>query len=121
MNKLLKVIIVGLASAWLASGCVQGHKDMYYWGEYESILQDMYTEPGSAGFDVQIEKLTTDIQRAADDGKPTPPGIYAHLGFVYATQGNSVKAKQSFIKEKKLYPESATFINGLMKRAFKRG
>lgn len=120
MNNKLRVMIIGLAGLGFIAGCAPVHKDMYYWGEYESLLHDMYENPGEAAPDVQIEKLITDIQQARDSGKNTPPGIYAHLGFVYASQGDLNKAKSAFSKEKKLYPESAVFINGLMKRAFKR-
>lgn len=121
MKNILKVLVIGLVSVLLIAGCAPGHKDMYYWGEYENMLNDMYSNPGNTGLDVQIEKLNTDIQQAADAGKPSPPGVYAHLGFLYASQGDITQAKKAFNIEKKLFPESATFINGMMKRAFKRG
>jgi len=121
MNKIVKVLVIGLVSVLLVAGCATGHKDMYYWGEYENMLNDMYSNPGNTGLDVQIEKIHTDINHADEEGKPSPPGLYAHLGFLYASQGDIAKAKKAFNIEKKLFPESATFINGMMKRAFKRG
>jgi len=121
MNKIIKVLLIGVVSLGFVAACAPTHKDMYYWGEYEHLLHDMYINPGKAAPDVQIEKLTADIKQAKDNGKSTPPGVYAHLGFAYASQGDLVKAKSAFTKEKKLFPESASFIDGLMKRAFKRG
>lgn len=121
MNKLFKLLSLSLICIWLASGCAPRHKNIYYWGQYEHLLHDMYINPGKAAPDVQIDKLNTDIQQAADNGKPVPPGIYAHLGFVYATQGDGVRAKAAFNQEKEMYPESSQFIDGLMKRAFKKG
>lgn len=118
-NKSVILLLCAL-STLVASGCSQ-KPSMYYWGEYEGLVYKMYIEPGNAEPDVQIEKLKNDIQRAQDQGKKTPPGIYAHLGFMYATVGNNQLATESFSQEKILFPESAKFLDGMMKRALKEG
>lgn len=112
------ILLLAALSITLLSGCVK-KPTMYYWGEYESLIYSMYIEPGTAEPDVQIEKLKNDIQLAERTGKKTPPGIHAHLGFMYAAAGNSALAKDSFAHEKALFPESAKFIDGMMARAFK--
>ena len=114
------ILLLSALSISLFSGCT-AKPTMYYWGEYESLIYKMYIEPGTAEPDVQIEKLTTDILRAKELGKKTPPGIHAHLGFMYAAAGNSALAKDAFAQEKALFPESAKFIDGMMARAFKEG
>ncbi|MCP4353079.1 MAG: DUF4810 domain-containing protein [Desulfobacterales bacterium] len=95
----------------LCGGCVA--KTMYYWGEYEDIVYDMYMTPGKADPLTQIEKLTKDIQRAEKEKKPVPPGIYMHLGMIYAMEGNFALAKNAFEEEKRRYPESTVLINRL--------
>jgi hypothetical protein len=114
INK-LAVAGAGLALLFL-SGCAQQPKPLYHWGDYENLLYVMYTEPGSADPDMQIEKLTADIQQAHAKDLRIAPGIHAHLGYMYALKGNMASAKTEFIKEKQLYPESATFIDGMLAR-----
>ena len=95
---------------------------MYYWGNYESLLYSMYIEAGSAEADVQIEKLTNDIKESENRStESVPPGIYAHLGFMYASLGKVDLAVESFNREKSLFPESSRFIDGMMNRALARG
>ncbi len=112
----LLIIIVSLL---FLSGCVKPANDIYYWGEYEQLIHDMYVEPGKADAVMQIEKLTADIQKAEGAGKPVPPGMYAHLGLMYAAQGKSAQGKAALLEEQKLYPESSTFVQGLIDRASK--
>jgi len=98
------------------TGCTSS-KSLYYWGSYEPILLDMYTAPGEADTLTQIEKLTNTIQRAQSQGMQVPPGLYAHLGMVYAQAGNPGLAIEAFNEEKNRYPESAHFIDGMLERA----
>ena len=96
------------------SGCAT-HK-MYYWGDYEELLYTQYQEPGKATPEYQIEKLQADIQKAKGQNKPLPPGFYAHLGYQYLQLGKSGEARQSFETEKKLFPESAVFMDRFLKK-----
>lgn len=100
----------------LLTGCAT-QKPLYYWGEYEALLLDIYASPGDADPNTQIEKLTSTIQRAQNQNLQVAPGVYAHLGMVYAQQGNPGMAAEALRTEKQLYPESADFIDGLLKRA----
>lgn len=100
----------------ILSGCASKNTH-YHWGEYENIVRDMYIEPGSEDPATQIEKLKTDIQQAENRGKPVPPGIYAHLGFMYALEGKVELSVAAFDQEKSLFPESKIFIDGMMARA----
>lgn len=107
-------------SVWLLSGCAStASNDIYYWGEYEQLIHDMYINPGKADAVMQIEKLTADIQKAESTGKRVPPGLYAHLGLMYSSQGQAAQAEAALREEQKLYPESTKFIQGLMDRASK--
>ncbi|WP_430010346.1 DUF4810 domain-containing protein [Methylophaga lonarensis] len=111
----LSVAGAGLALL-LLTGCAQQPKQLYHWGDYENLLYIMYTEPGAADPDMQIQKLTADIQQAHAKDLRIAPGIHAHLGYMYALKGNMASAKAEFIKEKQLYPESAIFIDGMLQR-----
>jgi hypothetical protein len=106
---------------FLASGCVTPPKVHYYWGNYEALLLNMYVEPGAADPFTQIEQLSVDIQQAENTGKPVPPGLYAHLGMMYALNGNASLAEAAFYKEQDFFPESEVLIDGMMARSLARG
>ena len=108
--------------AWLLlavfglQGCNQV-KEQYYWGRYENLIYQMYVQPGKATPEIQIDQLTVDIQKAENMGKTIAPGVYAHLGFMYALQGSMVSAEAAFEREVSIYPESKVLIEGLLARA----
>jgi hypothetical protein len=115
MKRKLILPVIMLA---LMSGCAS-QKSLYYWGEYEKVILDMYTAPGSADTYTQIEKLTRTIQQAQAQGRSIPPGLHAHLGMIYAKHGDPGLAIEAFEEEKRLYPESSVFIDGMLSRAKK--
>ena len=108
------LLLTTFVCAVLASGCSTNTK--YHWGSYEDLIHQSYAEPGSADPLTQIEKLTTDIEEAEAIGKLTPPGVHAHLGYMYILNGNQEQALASFTEEKTLFPESESFINGLLSK-----
>ncbi len=42
--------------------------------------------------------------------------MYANLGYLYLKAGQNDKAKDSFIKEKTVYPEAAHFMDRLIQK-----
>mgnify|MGYP003625533606 FL=1 len=111
-NKVLTIC----AAILFFSGCAS-NDNQYYWGEYENLVYKSHHTPGEVPPSLQIAQLQTDIAKAAVAGKPIPPGVYAHLGLMYAANGNKELALASLIKEKELFPESSRFIDGLIKRS----
>ncbi len=103
----------------LLSGCVTSPNNMYYWGDYERLIHNMYINPGSVDPQSQITKLETILQGSLESGLQVPPGIFAHLGMLYAMQGDVEAATVALEQEKRHYPESSTLINGMLSRALK--
>ena len=114
--KMIKWYMLPLLSILLLTGCATT-QELYYWGEYEQLILDSYINPGSVDPATQIEKINTDIQKAEAMGKRVAPGIYAHLGFLYAVEGKDSQSKAAFKQEQTLYPESTVFIEGMLNRA----
>lgn len=110
--------MVSVVSLFFVAGCAT-NKEIYYWGEYEQLIHDAYVLPGSADPQTQIEKLNTDLQKTEELGKKPAPGIYAHLGFLYAIEGRQSESKTALMEERLLYPESEIFIDGMMSRSLK--
>ena len=108
--------VLCIAAPLILSACAQSKPPLYRWGAYENLLYDMYARPGKAEPGVQIARLTEDIERTHAEGKRVPPGVHAHLGYMYYTQGNETAALEEFATERELFPESATFIDGMESR-----
>ena len=96
-------------------GCTTAPKSMYYWGNYPNDSYLMYAAPAKAEPSKQVDDLEQDIQKARAKGLAIPPGLYAHLGLMYMELNNTAKAEQYFLLESQHFPESATFINYLLK------
>ena len=99
----------------LAVGCAQ-KPQIYRWGVYEDLVYEMYAKPGKADPVTQVAKLSEDITRTQAEGKRVPPGVHAHLGYMYFLLGNTEAAYREFVTEREMFPESATFINGMLQR-----
>lgn len=102
----------------IVTGCHStSNRPQYYWGEYEQLIYDSYNKPGAATPALQIQKITRDIEKAKMHHQKIPPGLYAHLGMMYAAQGNKSLAIAAFNEEKKLFPESSILIDGMIQRS----
>ena len=96
------------------SGCAA--PTMYRWGEYQDLLYEMYAEPGNAPPEKQAEVLARQIGETRAKEQWVPPGVHAHLGYMYFLLGNEQAAAEQFEEEKAAFPESAVFIDGLLGR-----
>ena len=115
---LVRIFFV-VALAMLAAGCTQSSA-LYRWGDYESLLYDMYIRPGTADPTTQIARLTEDITRTQAQGQRVPPGVHAHLGYLYYTQGQLDAAYEQFVTEKSLFPEATHFVDVILARMKKK-
>lgn len=111
------LVLVVLGAAVGVAGCASESPHInYHWGHYEDLLYRMYSEPGAADPLEQIQMLSEDVERAAAQGQLVPPGIHAHLGYMYLLNGEPDRALEQFDLEKTEYPESTVFIDGMVNR-----
>jgi len=90
------------------------NNNIYGWEGYEPTVYEYY-QGGKSGPEQQIEELKQSIEKTRAIGKAVPPGLHAQLGLLYAKTGNTDKAFQEFTTEKTLFPESAAYMDFLMK------
>lgn len=112
--KTLANFALASAAAMLLSGCADDSpRQLYYWdGAYTSSVYEYLTEEGDAG--AQIAALEESLQKAYQRAAKVPPGLYAHLGLLYLSQGNGAKFKAYVEKEAELYPESRDYAMFLL-------
>ena len=112
--KTLADFALASAAALLLSGCTDDSpRQLYYWdGAYTSSVYEYLTEEGDAS--AQIAALEESLQKAYQRAAKVPPGLHAHLGLLYLSQGNGTKFKAYVEKEAELYPESRDYAMFLL-------
>ncbi len=113
MKKTVLQLMIATLLVFL-SACATPPK--YYWGQYETLIFSSYLKPGEISVPEAITILETDIEKAAANGKPVPPGLHAHLAVLLISNGDDGKAMHHFKMEKELFPESSHFIDGMIQR-----
>ena len=112
--KTLANFALAATAALLLSGCADDSpRQLYYWdGAYTGSVYEYLTQEGDAG--AQIAALEESLQKAYQRAAKIPPGLYAHLGLLYLSQGNGAKFKAYVEKETELYPESRDYAMFLL-------
>ncbi len=95
------------------TGC-QSTKPLYHYGSYQANVYEHFKNEDSA-VTQEIEALEQTISETSRNKLQVGPGIYAHLGYLYLQSGQRDTGISYLQKEQQLYPESAKFIEFLLK------
>ena len=104
--------LAALALAFAGASC--GSTSYYDWGDYEGSVYRVTAHPDGFDLGAEIDALEQQIELSQAKERPIPPGLHAHLGYLYSVAGNAARAREHFEREKSLYPESAHFVDYLM-------
>ena len=96
----------------LLAACVQAPKTLYQWEGYQPQVYEHFKGQSPQQ---QITELEKGLERIAAKGNVPPPGYRAHLGMLYAETGRDDLALQQLQAEKAAFPESAVYIDFLLK------
>jgi hypothetical protein len=107
---LAAVVLCGLFTA-----CAQPPKPLYQWNGYQSNLYDYFKTSG-ANAGEQIDKLEAQLVKNKAANEASPPGLHGHLALLYAKVGNDNAATAHLEAERALFPESAAYVDLLLKR-----
>lgn len=109
---------LALAGAVLLTGCATQPKTLYQWSEYQP---QVYQYLKGESPDQQIAAMEKDLMLFSAKGVSAPPGFHAHLGMLYSISGKPDQVIAQFEDEKKLFPESAAYMDFLLAKAKKGG
>ncbi|GGB40093.1 lipoprotein [Oceanisphaera marina] len=109
----MRVLLLAVMTAVL-SGCA-GPKTLYQWDGYQSSVYQHYQTDDSS-LSEQVAVLEESIEKARAGDRIVAPGLHAHLGLLYANSGREQQAMEQFEMEKRLFPESETFMSFLLKQ-----
>lgn len=105
-----------LAFALAVSACAPSSR--FEWGTYEGTLYAYSKKPESR--DAYRASLVSAIQRGEATNR-VAPGLNAELGYLFMEAGQTAEAIQHFEAEKRLFPESARFMDGVIARIRSNG
>ncbi|WP_336762706.1 DUF4810 domain-containing protein [Asaia sp. VD9] len=107
-------ILAGIALPAILAACsAPSTPPLYSWQNFQE-QQYLYLQ-GKTDPQVQITAMEKASEKARAKGLSVPPGFHAHLGLLYATSGRTDLAQQEFTQEKTLFPESALYMDFLLK------
>lgn len=111
--------VIGLAALTfqLLTGCHTPPTTIYEWSDYQPQVY-RYFKGGSP--DEQIQALEKAQELFKAHNTLAPPGFHAHLGMLYASVGKGDLGQNEFMTEKKLFPESAAYMDFLMNKTIKK-
>jgi hypothetical protein len=109
-----------LALVAMLTACAQAPKPLYMWDnfpreQYEALLHQGASPEG------QIQAMEQQASKAQTANAVLPPGFRAHLGMLYLNTGNIDKARELWLAEKRAFPESAPYIDQVLKRLDETG
>ena len=97
------------------AGCVQAPKQLYMWEAFPRQQYEVLLREGVSP-ESQIQALEAHAEKARATNSILPPGFRAHLGMLQLATGNANAARDMWEAEKVAFPESAAYIDGLLKR-----
>jgi hypothetical protein len=109
-------LMLALAGTAFLTGCASPPKTLYGWDGYQP---QVYQHLKGESPDQQIAEMEKALQTISAKGASVPPGFHAHLGMLYSIAGKSDQMVAQFEDEKKLFPESATYMDFLLAKVKK--
>lgn len=108
------IMLCLLAASALLAGCTAAPQSLYQWDAYQPSVYQYY-QPDNK-IDEQVSALEESLEKAKARNRAVAPGVHAHLGLLYANSGREQQAFEQFAIEKQLFPESAVFMDFLLKQ-----
>ncbi len=111
----MRTIFILLSALLLLVGCDEGPKPLYHYEDYSARYYDFKKNPSPESAAKLTQTLEKIIERAPQSAsRRVPPGIHAHLGYMYLQQGALSAARVQFEHEKAAYPEATRFMDRLI-------
>jgi hypothetical protein len=112
-----RIVRSALALALLVAGCgTSGSGRLYEWPSYPSSVLAVCSDFQDVDLPVHLAAFAKEIEEIEAEGHRVPPGMHAHLAYLYALAGDMASARRELEEEARLFPESTVFVEGALKR-----
>lgn len=105
---------LALVSTLCLVGCATKPNNLYDWQGYQNNVND-YLRGDKSSMDKQIASMEEDLKKIRAGAGVVPPGYNAHLGLLYAKQGNLNEFANRLDAETSQYPEAQSFMEFLLR------
>lgn len=102
-------------------GCATTTPPLYAWDGYQPQVYSYLKSHGADSPQAQIAVLEEAEQKVRARGAALPPGYQAHLAMLYSKAGQDAKTEERLAAEKAQFPESAPFMDFLMRTFAAKG
>ena len=113
-----KILWIGIAALPLFfAGCASNYKALYNWDAY-STQTYKYVKGGDEENTAALFEVYQKIMdgQAETIRQTNPPGVCADYGYLMIKAGRVEEGKALLRKEMELYPESAQFMNNIIRK-----
>jgi len=104
-----------VVAALALGGCAASPPQMYHWPDYQRNVYD-YMKGDTSNPAEQLQRMSVQADAARAAGKSLPPGFRAHVAVLEIQLGQYDDAKKQFEAEKAAFPESAQYMDFLLKQ-----
>lgn len=108
-------LLVAAVAAGALFGCASAPATLYQWDTYQKNVYQ-FLKHEDANPDEQLRLMRDQSEKSRLAGTRLPPGFRAHLGMLYLQLGQDGEAKQQLQAEKEAFPESAHYMDFLLKQ-----
>jgi hypothetical protein len=97
------------------AGCANRPPPLYSWESFPKLQYATLQRVGATPAE-QVGAMEAHAERARAANAALPPGFRAHLGMLKLSVGDADQARQMWQAEKLAFPESAPYMDQLLKR-----
>lgn len=108
-------LVAAIVAAIMLGGCAHAPAPMYHWDGYQKIVYS-YLKHDAGSPAEQLQSMTAQADIARTGGKRLPPGFHAHVAMLMVQLGQYDDAKKQLEAEKEEFPESASYMDFLLKQ-----
>jgi hypothetical protein len=107
---------IGVAVCAAFAGCANRPRPpLYIWESFPKLQYEALLHGGVPATE-QVAVLEAQAERARATGAALPPGFRAHLGMLKLAGGDIDRARELWLAEKSVFPESAPYMDQLLRR-----
>lgn len=110
-----KLVLSLMVIVLMLSSCTSSRQPLYSWSNYNTSSYNYLKNKDEKSMQDLIVTYDKIIAKQKGARKMVPPGIYADYGFIMIQSGKAAEGIKMLKMEVALYPESAQFINSIIK------
>lgn len=116
MSAATRRLLLAFSLCFVIAGCAsKARPPLYLWESFPKLQYEALLRAGSPPLE-QVPILESQAEKARALGAALPPGFRAHLGLLKLAAGDPDRARQLWVDEKTVFPESAPYMDQLLRR-----